>query len=113
MKHLTTRDKAIADAHVAIREAVDKRNAAATARAFKALKDAESSAPTLFCFGCGKEFLQGTELIVCCVGMVRKRTGEDGQVVTEWLFEGDASNTRNLAICEDCDNGIDEYIRMR
>ena len=113
MKHLTTRDKAVAEAHAAITQAVDQRNAAATGRAFKALKDAEAMSPTLFCFGCGKEFLQGEELIICCVGMVRKRKGENGQTVTEWLFEGDASNTKSLAICSDCDNGIDEYISMR
>lgn len=113
MRHLTNRDKAVAEARAAINEAVSQRNAAATGRAYKALKEAEAMEAVYVCFGCGGEFVQGNELIICAVGMLRKRTDDSGHTTTEWLFEGDASNTRSLAICSDCDNGIDEYINLR
>lgn len=113
MKYLTNRDKALAEAKEQLKEAVANRNVAAITRAVKAEKDALALTPTITCFKCRNEFEQGNELIICAVGILRKRMGEGGAVETTWLSERDIASPVHLALCPDCDSelSIETFIR--
>jgi hypothetical protein len=96
----------MAEAKAELDKAFKSRNMAAFTRAVQAEKAALALTPTIECFKCGVEFEQGDELIICAVGILRKRKDAEGNVVTNWLAERDVSTPVNLPFCPDCDDEL-------